>query len=108
VINWTVVGQLYKLTVPPSSDSRPLQFIRGDRQALSTERYSRAGQLATADACRSSDGDSLEASKIQFATPAQRNSDGFFRVGSDGVDWTLLALSSLGLSNYTIRYEMLF
>jgi len=38
-----------KLTVSPSSDARPLEFITGDRQALSTARYSRAGQLATAD-----------------------------------------------------------
>jgi len=43
-----------KLTIPPSSDSRPLQFITCDRQALSTARYSRAGQLATADTCKTS------------------------------------------------------
>ena len=40
-----------KLITPPSSDSRPLQSITCDRQALSTARYSRAGQLATADTC---------------------------------------------------------
>jgi len=28
-----------------------MQFITGDRQALSTARCSRAGQLATADTC---------------------------------------------------------
>jgi len=36
-----------KLTVPPSSDARPVVY-RSDRQALSTARYSRAGHLATA------------------------------------------------------------
>ena len=40
-----------KLTIPPSSESRPLQLITCDRQALSTARHSRAGQLATADTC---------------------------------------------------------
>jgi len=38
-----------KLTMPPSSDARPLQFITGDRKALSTARFRCAGQLATAD-----------------------------------------------------------
>jgi len=47
-VDWQQVG---KLTIPPSSDARPLQFITGDRQALSTARYGRAGQLATADTC---------------------------------------------------------
>ena len=41
-----------RLIIPPSSDSRPLQFMTHGRQALSTARYSRAGrQLATADTC---------------------------------------------------------
>ena len=40
-----------KMTIPLSSDARPLQFITGDRHALSTARYSRAGQLATATTC---------------------------------------------------------
>jgi len=92
-----------KLTVPPSSDSRPLQFIRGDRQALSTERYSRAGELATADACRSSDGDSLEASKIQFATPAQRNSTVF--VASGLTVWIGHYLRWVPSDSPTIRYD---
>ena len=35
-----------KLIIPPSSDSRPLQFITGDRQALSAARYSRAGRIS--------------------------------------------------------------
>jgi len=39
------------LTIPPSSDARPLQFITVDRQALSTARPCRAGQLATAVVC---------------------------------------------------------
>ena len=39
-----------ELTIPPSSDARP-QVYHSDRQALSTSRYSRAGPLATADAC---------------------------------------------------------
>ena len=39
-----------KLTIPPSSDARPLVY-HSDRQALSTARLRRAGQLATADAC---------------------------------------------------------
>jgi len=71
VINWTVVGQLswqyntkiiqYKIckasccrgfrgAIPPSSDSRPLVY-HSDRQALSTVRFRRAGQLATASTC---------------------------------------------------------
>ena len=37
-----------KLTIPPSSDARS---IAGDRQALSTARDCRTGQLATADTC---------------------------------------------------------
>ena len=37
-----------KLTVPPSSDARPLIY-RSDRQALSTTRFLPAGLLATAD-----------------------------------------------------------
>jgi len=42
-----------ELIIPPSSDSRPLQFITvtGDRQALSAARFRRTGQLATADTC---------------------------------------------------------
>jgi len=37
--------------MPPSSDARPLYFFKGDRQALSTARFCRVGQLATADTC---------------------------------------------------------
>jgi len=40
-----------ELTIPPSSDARPLQFSTRDRRALSTARCSRAGQWATADTC---------------------------------------------------------
>jgi len=40
-----------KLTIPPSSDARPL-FYHSNHQALSTARqFRRAGQLATADTC---------------------------------------------------------
>ena len=42
--------QSAKLTVPPSSDSRPLVY-QSNYQALSTTRFHRAGLLATADAC---------------------------------------------------------
>ena len=57
-----------KLTVRPSSDARPLQFKLCARQALSTARYSRAGQLATADTCRPSRrrGEPIRAGKIWF------------------------------------------
>ena len=40
-----------KLIIPSSSDARPLSFITGDRQPLSTARFCCAGQLATADTC---------------------------------------------------------
>ena len=40
-----------ELTIPPSSDARPLQFSTRDRRALSPARCSRAGQWATADTC---------------------------------------------------------
>ena len=40
-----------KLTIPPSSDSRPLVF-HSDRQALPIARLSRQGLLATADNCQ--------------------------------------------------------
>jgi len=36
------------LTIPPSFDARPLVY-HSDRQALSTARFRRAGQLASAD-----------------------------------------------------------
>ena len=50
VINWTVVGQLsWQCLRAPTLDH--CSFITGDRQALSTVQYSRAGQLATADTC---------------------------------------------------------
>jgi len=39
-----------KLIIPQSSDARPV--YRRDRQALSTARFCRAGQLATADTCQ--------------------------------------------------------
>ena len=42
-----IVEFSYKLTMPPSSDARPLVC----RQALSTAPDSPAGQLATADTC---------------------------------------------------------
>jgi len=47
VINWTVV-------VDNTSELRRQTTVvyHSDRQALSTARYSRSGQLATADACR--------------------------------------------------------
>jgi len=44
-----------KLTVPPSSDARPLVY-HSDRQALSTARFRRAGRLATADRLVNSQG----------------------------------------------------
>jgi len=40
-----------KLTIPPSSDGRPLVY-HSDSQALSTARFRRAGSEATADICR--------------------------------------------------------
>jgi len=40
--------------MPPSSDSRPLWFITGDRQGVSTAHFRRASQLATADICLAS------------------------------------------------------
>jgi len=39
-----------KLTVPPSSDARPLVY-HTIREALSTALFRRAGQLAIADSC---------------------------------------------------------
>jgi len=36
--------------MPPSSDARPLVYHSND-QALSTPKFRRAGQLATADTC---------------------------------------------------------
>ena len=40
-----------KLTVPPSSDARPLVYY-SNHQALSTAQFRRACQLVTADSCR--------------------------------------------------------
>ena len=49
VINWTVVGQLINNT---SELRRSTTLVyRRDRQALSTARFCRAGQLATAGTC---------------------------------------------------------
>ena len=42
-----------ELTIPPISDSRPLVY-HSDHHALSTSRFRRAGQLATADTCMNS------------------------------------------------------
>jgi len=43
-----------KLTIPPSSASRPLVYLyHVDRKALSAARLRGAGLLATADACSS-------------------------------------------------------
>jgi len=39
-----------KLTIPPSSDARPLVY-HSNHQALSRARFRRAGQLATTDTC---------------------------------------------------------
>jgi len=47
VINWTVVGQLSPLYLRRSTTI----VYRIDRQALSTARFCRTGQLATADTC---------------------------------------------------------
>ena len=44
--------RLTKLTIPPSSDARPLVY-RSNHRALSTAQFRRAGQLATADTFRS-------------------------------------------------------
>ena len=46
--------QSAELTMPPSSDSRPLVY-HSDRPALSTARFRRAGQLATAGASNHAD-----------------------------------------------------
>jgi len=62
-----------KLTVSPSSDARPLEFITGDRQALSTARYSRAGQLATADTCKLSDSSNSSSSLKHAAEQLHNN-----------------------------------
>ena len=39
-----------KLTIPPSSDARPLVY-HSNHQALFTAQFRRAGQLATTDTC---------------------------------------------------------
>ena len=39
-----------KLTLPPSSDARPLVY-HSNHQAVSTAQFHRAGQLATVDTC---------------------------------------------------------
>ena len=39
-----------KLTIPSSSDARPLVY-RSNHRALSTAQFRRAGRLATADTC---------------------------------------------------------
>ena len=46
VINWAVVGQVYNTSELRRSTT---VVYRTDRQALSTARFCRAGQLATAD-----------------------------------------------------------
>jgi len=43
-------GRSTKLTVPPSSDARPLVY-RTNREALSTALFRRAGLSATANSC---------------------------------------------------------
>ena len=57
MINWVVVRRSTKSIIPPSSDARPLVYCR-DRQALSTARFCRTGQLAATDTlfrtCRTS------------------------------------------------------
>ena len=49
VVNWTVVGQLLVYNTTGLRRSTTVVY-RSDRQALSTARLCRAGQLATADA----------------------------------------------------------
>ena len=53
LINWTVVGH----QVDNTSELRRLTTVvyRSDRRALSTARFGRAGQLATADTCPRTD-----------------------------------------------------